>query len=229
MDILIVLFTIQAGFKMLQDLPNKRMQSFMKAVWSRSTGLVNSTELCRKQKCFDGFSDDIRDYVNLFTLIFQVISNSCPTGIIAFRYCTSVSHSWREMAVPALLIHGSGRGRVPGGWRTKRQVWGSSEEGRAGVTYLQAGGAESDCPLVQGLNLLNNLKDGDRYEWNRHLWLNGEPVLAQLSEVYGCQGDSQGVCQLAHWPWIWSHQCALTVQNNQLCQFLQRNSHANHR
>lgn len=42
----------------------------MKVVWSRSIGLVNSTKLCRKQKCFDGCNDGIRDYVNLFTLDF---------------------------------------------------------------------------------------------------------------------------------------------------------------
>lgn len=39
-------------------------------------GFANSTKLCRKQKCFDGFSDGIRDYVNLFTLIFQTITSS---------------------------------------------------------------------------------------------------------------------------------------------------------
>lgn len=68
----------------------------------------------------------------------------------------------------------------------------------AGVTHLPAGAADSDCPLVQGSNLLDHLKDGDRYEWNRHLWLNGEPALAQVSEVYGWQGDSQVIFQVAH-------------------------------
>lgn len=43
---------------------------------SRSVGLLNSTKLCREQKCFDGFSDGIRDYVNLFTQIFQTAASS---------------------------------------------------------------------------------------------------------------------------------------------------------
>jgi len=68
------------------------------------------------------------------------------------------------------------------------------------VTYLPAGAADSDCPLVQGSNLLNNLKDGDSYKWNRHLQLNSEPALAQAWEVYGWQGDSQVVFQVAQWP-----------------------------
>lgn len=70
----------------------------------------------------------------------------------------------------------------------------------AGMTYLPGGAADSDCPLVQGSNSLNNLKDGDSYKWNTHLQLNGETALAQVSEVYGWQGDSQVVFQVAHWP-----------------------------
>lgn len=52
------------------------MQPFMKMVWSRSLGLVSSTKLCKKQKCFDGINDDIRDYGNLLTPIFQTITSS---------------------------------------------------------------------------------------------------------------------------------------------------------
>lgn len=96
---------LQTGFRMLQDLPNKWMQSFMKVVWSRSTGLVNSTKFCREQKCFDGFNG-IKDYVNLFTLDFadnhkllNVYWNqsTCPSPVLL--------ESWPSATALQFLVH----------------------------------------------------------------------------------------------------------------------------
>lgn len=132
--------------------------------------------------------------------IWQVPCFTVPFEIRNGNACDAHSSPWQKANTEGLKD-----------WKSSGETWqpllltGFPSFPGATVRYLPAGAVDSDCPLVQGWNLLNNLKEGDSYKQNIHLQLNGEPALARVLSISDGQGDFQVVFQMAHWPWTWGH------------------------